>query len=230
MTSPLTLPPPGPYSFVAPFVVNDANGSWRRDSVPLAFRIADESQKPWLQKVWKDMRSAVHEAHTLCGSPVPKFIQWQPWQLCYEIAPLKAGRTPVLAFAEGHIAGYLNLWRTHDATPVLYIEHICLSPGNLPTRLWNSRFVRLGWSLFAYAIHMSRENGLNGRVGLHASDENVLNSVYRAYARKVPGLFKAEATGIAGPTSYGPMKNLALTYLETNEEGAAQFLEGYRNA
>jgi|GEM_PF-1694944 len=230
MTADLTLPSPGPYSFVAPFVVNNANGTWRRDSVPLAFRIADEGQKPWIQKVWKDMRSAVHEAHTLSGTPVPKFLQWQPWQLCYEVAQRTAGRTPILAFAEDHIAGYLNLWRTQDATPVLYIEHICLSPGNLPTKLWNGRYAGLGWSLFAFAIHLSRENGMNGRVGLHASDENVLNSVYRAYARKVPGLFKADAMGIAGPTNYGPMKNLTLTYLETTEEGAEKFLEGYRNA
>lgn len=229
-TTPLTLPPTEPYYFAAPFVVNNPDGSWRRDSVPLTFRLADEAQKPWLQKVWKDMRSAVHEALTTTGSSVPKFMQWQPWQLCYEVAQINAGRTPILAFAEDHIAGYLNVWRTPDALPTLYIEHLCLSPGCLPTKLWRERFSGLGMSLFAYAIHVSRENGMNGRVGLHAADEVVLNSVYRRYARHVPGLFKADATGIAGPTNYGPMKNMALTYLETTETGAEQFLEGYRNA
>jgi len=228
--TPLTLPPTRPYNFAAPFIVNNQDGSWHRDSIPLTFHLADESLKPWLNKVWKDMRSAVHESLTLTTSPIPKFLQWQPWQLCYEAAQLGAGRTPILAFAENHIAGYLNVWRTSDATPVLYIEHLCLSPGNLETKLWKSRFSGLGWSLFAYAIHMSQENGLGGRVGLHAADANVLNSVYRAYARAVPGLFKADATGIAGPTNYGPMKNMTLTYLETTEKGAEQFLEGYRNA
>ena len=229
MSTPLILPPHGQFSFVAPFVVNDPNGGWRRDSVPLMFAIADDSHKPWLQKVWKDMWSAVIETLTLTSSPTPKFLQWQPWQWCYEQAQRTAGRTPVLAFAEGHIAGYLNLWRTQDATPALYVEHLCLSPGSLPTKLWNNRYVGLGWSLFAYAIHISRENGLDGRVGLHATDGNVLNSVYRAYARKVPGLFKPDATGIPGPTNYGPSKNLSLTYLETTEVGAEQFLEGYRH-
>lgn len=229
-TTTLMLPTTEPYYFAAPFIVNNPDGSWRRDSVPLTFRLADDTQKPWVSKVWKDMRSAVQESLSLNAAPVPKFMNWQPWQLCYEVAQLQAGRTPILAFAEDHIAGYMNVWRTQDTPPVLYIEHLCLSPGNLPTKLWKSRFVGLGWSLFAYAIHLSRENGLNGRVGLHAADADVLNSVYRAYARAVPGLFKADATGIPGPTSYGPIKNLTLTYLETTEAGAGQFLEGYRNA
>ncbi|VTS01314.1 unnamed protein product [Gemmata massiliana] len=230
MSTPLTLPPTGPYYFAAPFVVNNADKTWRRDSIPLTFRLADEAIKPWLNKVWKDMRSAVQESLTLTGVVGPKFIQWQPWQLCYEVAQLTAGRTPILAFAEDHIAGYLNVWRSQDVTPVLYIEHLCLSPGSLPTKLWRERFAGLGMSLFAYAIHVSRENGLNGRVGLHAADANVLNSVYRRYAQRVPGLFKADATGIPGPTNYGFVKNLTLTYLETNETEAEQFLEGFRNA
>lgn len=144
MSTPLALPTTAPYYFAAPFVVNNPDGSWRRDSVPLTFRLADEAQKPWLQKVWKDMRGAVHEALTMTGSPVPKFMQWQPWQLCYEVAQLNAGRTPILAFAEDHIAGYLNVWRTQGTPPVLYIEHLCLSPGCLPTKLWRHRFVGLG--------------------------------------------------------------------------------------
>jgi hypothetical protein len=229
--TPLTIPPTGPYTFAAPFIVNNSDGTWHRDSVPLTFRLADEAQKPWLQKVWKDMRSAVHEALTRTGSPVPKFMQWQPWQLCYEVAQLQAGRTPILAFAEDHIAGYLTVWRTEDAVPVLYLEHLCLSPGCLPTKLWRRRFDGLGMSLFAYAIHVSRENGLGGRVGLHATDETVLRSVYRRYERGVPELFKADAIGIPGPTNYGPMKNMTLTYLETTEAGATRFLEeGFRNA
>lgn len=230
ITTPLTLPPVGPYYFAAPFVVTKDDLTWRRESTPLTFRIADASLKPWLNKVWKDMRSAIQESLTLTGGTAPKFMQWQPWQLCFEVAQLSAGRTPILAFAEDHIAGYLNVWRTSDPTPVLYIEHLCLSPGSLPTKLWRARFSGLGMSLFAYAIHLSRENGMNGRVGLHAADVNVLNSVYRRYAQHVPGLFKADATGIPGPTNYGPMKNMTLTYLETNEPEAVEFLEGYRDA
>jgi hypothetical protein len=230
MTTPLTLPPSEPYYFAAPFIVTNDDRTWHRDSVPLSFHLANEACEPWLSKVWKGMRGAVQESLTLTSASAPKFLNWQPWQLCYEAAQLRAGRTPVLAFAEGHIAGYLNVWRTSDATPVLYIEHLCLSPGSLPTKLWRGRFSGLGMSLFAYAIHLSRENGLNGRVGLHASDADVLNSVYRRYAQRVPGLFKADAVGIAGPTAYGPVKNLTLTYLETNEAEAEQFLEGYRNA
>ncbi len=71
---------------------------------------------------------------------------------------------------------------------------------------------------------------MGGRVGLHAMEDRLLESVYRKYAARVPGLYKPEVKGIPGPTNYGPQKNLSLTYLETTEDGAEKFLEVYRNA
>ncbi|MDY3557087.1 hypothetical protein R5W24_006274 [Gemmata sp. JC717] len=226
MSSPdvnLKLPDPAPCSFVA---VSEA----RRCTVPLSFVPADDSVRDWLSGVWKDLCNAVRRACELTKQPVPKWGNWQPWQWCYEKALLQAGRTPVLVLAENCPVGFMTLWPGAGGSAALYLEHIGNAPGDIATQLWNRRYHKVGWSLMAYAIHVSRENGFGGRVGLHAADDTILNKVYREYSRAVPGLFKADAKGIPGPTPYGPQKNLNLTYLETVEAQAEQFLEGFRNA
>jgi hypothetical protein len=193
--------------------------------VPIEAAVSD-----WLRVVWKDMCNAAKKAHELTKRPVPKWLNWQPWQWCFEKALLEAGRTPVLALAEGYPVGFLTLWPTSGDSPVLYVEHVGVTPGDITTPLWNRRYHKVGWSLMAYAIHVSRENGFGGRVGLHAADDTVLERVYREYAAAVPGLFRPDAKGIPGPAPYGPQKNMNLTYLETVEAAAEQFLEGFRNA
>jgi hypothetical protein len=219
----LKLPESAPYSFVA---VSEA----RKCTVPLSFVPADDSVRDWFAGVWKDLCSGVRRACDLAQRPIPKWANWQPWQWCYEKSQLQAGRTPVLALAEGCPVGFLTLWPTSGETASLYLEHVGTAPGDIPTLLWNRRYHKVGWSLMAYAIHVSRENGFGGRVSLHAADDVTLAKVYRQYAEAVPGLFKPDAKGIPGPTPYGHQKNLNLTYLETDEANAEKFLEGFRNA
>lgn len=219
----LQLPDTAPYTFVA---FSDA----RQCTVPLSFVPADESVRDWFSGVWKDLCNAARRAGELAKKPVPKWVNWQPWQWCYDKGLLQAGRTPVVVMAENCPVGFLTLWPTAGDSAALYVEHIGNAPGDITTLLWNRRYHKVGWSLMAYAIHVSRENGFGGRVGLHAADDTILNRVYREYAKAVPGLFKPDAKGIPGPTPYGPQKNLNLTYLETDETHAEQFLEGFRNA
>jgi hypothetical protein len=196
----------------------------------MTFALVEAATADWLRSVWKDMANAARKAHELTTQPTPKWLNWQPWQWCFEKALLQAGRTPVLASAEGYPVGFLTLWPVPGDPGVLYVEHVGATPGDITTPLWNRRYHKVGWSLMAYAIHVSKENGFGGRVGLHAADDAVLNGVYRKYAAAVPGLFGPDQKGIPGPTPYGPQKSLALTYLETTAEGAGQFLEGFRNA
>ncbi len=219
----LRLPELAPYTFPA---ISEA----RRCSVPMTFARVDAAAGEWLRSVWKEMVNAAKKACTLTGRPAPKWLNWQPWQWCFEKALLEAGRTPVLAWAEEYPAGFLTLWPPSNASGALYIEHLAATPGDMSTPLWGKRYHKVGWSLMAYVIHVSKENGFGGRVGLHAAEDAVLTGVYRRYEAAVPGLFRPDQTGIPGPTPYGAQKSLTLTYLETTEEGAARFLEGFRNA
>jgi len=218
----LRLPDPAPYAFT---VVSEVE----RRSIPLTFRQVSAADGEWLRSVWKDMVNAAKKAHQLTGTPVPKWLNWQPWQWCFEKALVEAGRVPIMAWADAHPVGFLTVWPAAGDAAALYVEHVGATPGDMTTGLWNRRYHKVGWSLFAYAIHVSRENGLGGRVGLHAETAAIRRSVYGKYEAAVPGLFRPDATGIAGPTPYGPQKNATLAYLETTDDGAGQFLEGFRH-
>jgi hypothetical protein len=218
----LQLPNPEPFVF-------PAISETQRRSIPMSFRQVEATDADWLRSVWKDMANAAKKAHQLVNEPVPRWLNWQPWQWCYEKAPIEAGRVPVLASVDGFPVGFLSLWLmevNHVAS--LYVEHMGATPGDMTTRLWNRRYHKVGWSLFAYAIHVSRKNGMDGRVGLHAETDFVRRNVYGKYESACPGLFSPDITGIAGPTPYGPQKNLGLIFLETTKDGAGQFLEGFR--
>lgn len=56
----------------------------------------------------------------------------------------------------------------HGGSPVLYVDYLEAAPWNLKATGSPPRFIGVGTVLIADAVHLSREFGLGGRVGLHS--------------------------------------------------------------
>jgi len=211
------------------FVVVDEES---KRSVEIDIRPYDEGAKFQFQSVWQRLYGALKEHHKLCGRPVDEWMTWRPWDWCEERKPGYDARTKYAAWAGDITVGFLNVWRdfpsAHDASKsVLYLEHLAVAPGNKDTKLWNRKFGSVGSALLAYSVLLSHLLGYEGRIGLHASDDQALN-FYRCANRKCNNtLLQPEVTGIEGPTPRGAL-DAQKTYLESRESGATLWLEGYR--
>lgn len=211
------------------FVVVDADSN---RSVEIDIRPYDESAKTQFQSVWQRLFSALREHYKLCRRPLDEWMSWRPWDWCEERKPGYEARMKYAAWAGDIAVGFINVWRdfpsAHNAGQnVLYLEHIAAAPGNIVTEIWNRKFRSVGSALLAYSVLLSHQFGFEGRIGLHASDDDALN-FYRCVNRKCNNtLLQPEVTGIEGPTPRRAF-DAEKTYLETTELGATLWLEGYR--
>jgi hypothetical protein len=212
------------------FVVQDPQDQ----AVLVDFRDHDDAAKQQYLGVWHKLAQAVQRHHQLGGhSPAPPWTAWKPGEWCDQQRGYES-RRKVVAWCDDNLVGFLNLWPDFRASQapdknVLYVEHLAAAPGNLVSELWVPRFRRVGGVLLAYAIWLSTKQGLEGRLGLHAADDQAL-SFYQHVDRKYCAgtLFYPVRTGVAGPTPRGRHEE-AKPYLETTEAGAARWLKEYES-
>jgi hypothetical protein len=203
--------------------------------VEIEFRPYDPAAGDYLEQVWQRMSQAVQSYHGLFpGVPAPGWANWRPWQWCerrrgYENCQKHIG------WCGDHLVGFLNIWpncpsAVQEGKAVLYVEHLAASPGDIDTELWVRRYEGIGYALVVYAVFQSRQQGFQGRVGLHAADEGALG-FYRYLSEKhcQGKLWHPERTGVLGPTPYAsPEREGAKAYLESSEEDALAWLERHR--
>jgi hypothetical protein len=79
-------------------------------------------------------------------------------------------------------------------------------------------------------VKLSREQQLEGRLSLHASDDVALAFYRHTNAKFGSALFFPERTGVLGPTPHAARGDSGKTYLETPLPGADRLLEEYRRA
>ncbi|TWT74057.1 GNAT family N-acetyltransferase [Allorhodopirellula solitaria] len=212
------------------FSVQGSNG----DRFALDFRPFDSSAQPWFSSVWQRMSLALQAAHKETGNPVPDWVHWQPWKWCEKTRPGYENRQTIIAWCGPQIAGFLNVWRGFESqfaagTPTLYIEHLAASPWNMNTELWRRQYGQIGTALLAYAVKVSQDDGCDGRVSLHASNDSALLFYRNVGKNRVPALYHDEKTGVLGPTPHADRNDPRLTYLELTPQGAIDFLEDYRH-
>lgn len=212
------------------FVVQDPDGL----SNLLEIRPHDDPAKQQYRGVWNKLSQAVQKHHELGPkTPAPAWTTWKPWDWCDQRKGYES-RQQFVAWAGNQLVGFLNVWPDFDAIHqaskrVLYIEHLAAAPGNLTTELWERRFRGVGAALFAYAVLVSHQRGFGGRLGLHVADEAALEFYRHLHSKKCGGaLFYPEQSGVPGPTPHGEDER-SKTYLETKEDAATGWLEGYRH-
>jgi hypothetical protein len=213
------------------FVVEDARG----DSFEMEILPSDERAKKHFQSVWQRLSLAVEGLHKQESLPVPAWTNWQPWKWCEDKRVEYRPRRKYVAWCASNQVGLLNVWAgfpsKHEAgKQTLYIEHVGAAPGNQDTELWNRKYRYVGTALLAYAVKLSREQSFEGRISLHASDEDALSFYRRVAAKIAGGLFYPEQKDVLGPTPHAGRNDRSLTYLETTLAGADRLLEDYRRA
>jgi hypothetical protein len=210
------------------FVVEDHDGQ----SFELEFLPSDSQAREHFQSVWQRLAKCVDWYYKKEQPPAPEWAAWKPWQWCDDKREAYAPRQKYVAWCGSNLAGILNVWpgfpSMHEAgRQTLYLEHLAASPGNLKTEVWDRRYTGVGQALLAYAVKLSLELGMEGRLSLHAANGGAV-SFYQHLNRKLGGgLFHPEQTGVAGPTPHGEGDRPKL-YLETTQTGALQLLEVYR--
>lgn len=212
------------------FVIQDDAEDWHR----LDFRVYDEAAKPWFSSVWQRMVVALDSAHKQTATSLPEWAQWKPWDWCEKKRPGYEPRQTIVAWCGGHMAGFMNVWsgipsQMDSGQSTLYIEHVAAAPWNQNTELWRRKYRQTGTALLAYAIKMSQDQAMDGRVSLHASNDSALAFYRKVAENRTPQLFHEEKTGVTGPTPHGN-HDVSKTYLETTPAGAINFLEDYRHA
>jgi hypothetical protein len=211
------------------FVVEDAQG----DPFELEILPTDERAKQHFQSIWQRLAMALEGVQKIEKIDLPGWASWQPWKWCVDKRSAYLPRQQFVAWCGPNQIGILNLWpdfdSVHDSGKMtLYIEHVGASPGNLDTSLWNRLYRGIGTALMAYAVKESEDQGFDGRLTLHASDDEAL-AFYRNLDKKVGGnLFFPERTGVVGPTPHGVNGDAGRTFLETTPTGAKILLGVYR--
>jgi len=212
------------------FVIQGTAEDWYR----LDFRIYDEQAKPWFSSVWQRMVVALEAAHKQTETNMPEWAQWKPWDWCEKKRPGYEPRQTIVAWCGGQMAGFMNVWsgipsQIDTGEMTLYIEHVAAAPWNQNTELWRRKYRQTGTAMLAYAIKMSQDQAMGGRVSLHASNDSALAFYRKVAENRTPELFYGEKSGVTGPTPHGNL-DVSKTYLETTPAGAINFLEDYRNA
>jgi hypothetical protein len=212
------------------FVAVDADGR----SVEMLIRGHDDLAKKQYQGVWNKLAQAVQKQHQLgSGPPAPAWTTWKPWEWCDQQHGYEK-RQKYVAWCGDNLVGFLNVWADFPSNHqpgkmVLYVEHLAAAPGNLSTTLWVRRFRSVGAALVAYAVLLSKQQGFEGRLGLHAADDEARGFYRHIHQKCRNGLFHPETSEVVGPTPRGEHER-SNTYFETIETGAAAWLEGYRRA
>jgi ribosomal protein S18 acetylase RimI-like enzyme len=200
----------------------------------LEFRLFDSAAQPWFTSVWQRMSAALQAAHKEAGTTAPDWVQWQPWKWCEKTKPGYENRRTIIGWCGSQIAGFLNVWKGFESQvdagdQTLYIEHLAAAPWNLNTELWRRQYGQIGTALLAYAVKVSQDEGLNGRVSLHASNDSALTFYRNVGNGRSALLYFPEKTGVLGPTPHAGRNDSRLTFLEMTPEGAIDFLEDYRH-
>jgi hypothetical protein len=195
--------------------------------VPLEIRQVDDAATTYLAKVWHKKYQAIanHYQQGKDPSAAPEWTTWKPheWSLRKD-----EGKFCFAAWDGMGLVGFLNLRIPRPSVfcedrEIVYIEHVCTSPGNKTTPIWRKRLGDVGSSLFAFAVLQSITHGHEGRVGLHASHEAI--RFYDKLAEDAGGeLFHPCTVGVSGLYA----RNLEQTYFETKAEKAVAFLDAFR--
>lgn len=211
------------------FSVQGSNGDW----FVLDFRPYESTTQPWFSSVWQRMSSALQAAHKETENPSPDWVHWQPWKWCEKTKPGYENRRTFIGWVGPQIAGFMNVWAEFESQfehgkPTLYVEHLAAAPWNIDTELWRRQYGQIGTALLAYAVKVSQDEGCDGRVSLHASNELALSFYRKVGENRSPTLYYAERSGVLGPTPHAGRNDEQLTYLELTPQGAINFLEDYR--
>lgn len=200
-------------------------GEW----VNLRICEADSLSLDHMTKVWHKMSQSVVGHYKVAGrdAECPAWTSWMPHDWSRKTI---ADRLKFVVWDEDVLAGFLNLRvpfgsQFDPGRDIVYIEHLATSPGNQHTPIWNGRLQYIGLSLLAFAVLQSKERGLGGPVGLHATDES--EEFYRHVNQtRHESLFHPVQNGVPG--YYPGHEHQA--YFEATTEGALKLLDEYRHA
>ncbi|WP_162660100.1 hypothetical protein [Tuwongella immobilis] len=215
------------------FVVEVATDDQEWQSVELDIHEHDEAAKGQYLGVWQKLCQALQKHHELGKRPpAPEWAAWKPGEWCDQKHGYES-RLKFVATCGANLVGFLNCWpnvpSVYDSTKhVLYVEHLAAAPGNIDCELWRKRFRFVGQALLAVAVLLSKQYGHEGRLGLHVADDRAFGFYRHISERHCGGnLFHPEQTGIPGPTPRREHER-SKRYLETVENAASEWLEGYR--
>ncbi len=211
------------------FAVEDRDG----EAFEIEILPSDDRAREHLQSVWQRLATCAEWYYKKENPPPPGWVAWRPWKWCDDKRDFYEPRQKFVAWCGSSLAGILNVWPRfpsvfEEGRHTLYIEHVAASPGNVKTELWDRRYTGIGQALLAFAVKLSHDGGLEGRLSSHVADAVALG-FYRHLDQKLSGgLFHPERNGVTGPTPHGARDDPTMTYLETTQAGAMQLLGVYR--
>ena len=228
---------PDDYEFSVASVTNRRAGASYEATTAypiLDIRPQDTKSTEFFGKVWAKCANVVRDYSSGLKQPVPGWCHWDVARWAKE--PLAAGQLRFSAWEGDAMAGFLNLRvpfgsQIDSSLNVVYIEHVATAPGHLSVPIWGRRLHGVGKALIAFAVLTSYQLGNEGRVALHAADDeasgfyDALNSGYQER------LFPCRKTGVAGPIRPNQPNTPGLdkVYFEADGVVAAEFLAGYRS-
>jgi len=200
----------------------------------LEFEEVGERAQEHLQSVWQRLNLALDSHAKKEELAAPNWLSWSPWKWTTDKREAYANRQKYVGWCGSQLAGILNVWPNftpdvpgNTGATGLYIEHVACSPGNLTTSLWARRYNSVGTAMFAFAVFLSREQGFQGRVSLHAVDAAAVRFYRRIEEKLGGGLFQTERQGIIGPTPHGNESDRNRVFFETTVLGAEKLLQVY---
>jgi hypothetical protein len=137
------------------------------------------------------------------------------WRRIHSIFSARSGCSGLAIECDGHAQGLMIIDTENHAgrlepkgQTIAYVELLTSAPWNRGTFISTSQFALTGYALVATAISVSRNNSLNGRVGLHSVPGSV-----SFYGNK------------CGMTSFGPDgRKKGMVYFEMSSQQADAFL------
>jgi hypothetical protein len=124
-----------------------------------------------LESLWQESRERVATEGMAEGLAPLEHSHWD-WR--NKIDRVEAGRHLLIAVeCQGVVQGIMAILRIPRQSQftgelVVYLDYLEAAPWNLKGSSTSHRFVGIGTVLIADAIRLSRETGLDGRVGLHS--------------------------------------------------------------
>ncbi|VTU00489.1 Putative uncharacterized protein OS=Mesorhizobium alhagi CCNWXJ12-2 GN=MAXJ12_24667 PE=4 SV=1 [Gemmataceae bacterium] len=124
-----------------------------------------------VEAAWSPARTELAGARAAVGLP----LESSHWDWRGKVERVEVGQLSLVAVeCESAVQGLMAVPlqpRAAVLTPgerLLYVDYLEVSPWNQRSPNGPRRFLGVGRALIGQAIHMSRERGFNGRVGLHS--------------------------------------------------------------
>ena len=145
----------------------DTHASGRPLVLAELYRDYPTNQLDGIETLWADAR----EAAAVSGLAPLEHSHWD-WR--NKADSVEEGRHMLIAVeCDGNVQGLMAVLRfprpgNLGEGPVVYVDYLESAPWNLKSSTSSPRFVGVGTILIADAVRLSREIGLEGRVGLHS--------------------------------------------------------------